>query len=259
MSRRATFASIPISDFIIPKYQRPLRSHWVKSLIKNFDPDKVGFLDVAPQDDKYATMNGQHRLEVLRHVGWQEAPCIVHWGLTEKEQAAFFGGQGDVLSLTRLDLHHADIFADKERAHEIQRIVESAGYIVSTGKGSGRPAHLDAVATVYSIRDRYNAGIASMCLSVSSDAWGLNVEGPSGHVLQMIATFLHRYRNHPYYQRERLVAALSNLGSRELKYEGQRIAGTLKIGYQLGGCIVILREYNKGLRSPRRLPEVLSD
>lgn len=78
---------------IRPSAQRKLQPKWVENHRETFDADEIGHPVVNQAvDGRFYVMDGQHRLELLRAVGWgdQQVQCEVYEGLSLAEEAAKF-------------------------------------------------------------------------------------------------------------------------------------------------------------------------
>lgn len=83
---------VDIEKIIKPDYQRPLKESSVSRIVKNFDHNSVGILTVStsPSCDGLKILDGQHRLEALRRMGYSEALCqVIEFDSEESERNAF--------------------------------------------------------------------------------------------------------------------------------------------------------------------------
>src|SRR5947209_20056743 len=70
-------------------YQRPL-SHFVETIVENFDPALLQTLAVSERRTTYTVIDGQTRLVALRRLGALEVPCLIYTGLTKAQEAMLF-------------------------------------------------------------------------------------------------------------------------------------------------------------------------
>ena len=90
------FVIVPVEDLHIDEsYQRPVQSH-VKTIAQEWDDMKCDPLKINYRADGYLYVwDGQHRLVALRIMGVDYVLCVITVGLTQEQEAALFGCQGN--------------------------------------------------------------------------------------------------------------------------------------------------------------------
>jgi hypothetical protein len=192
--------------------QRELRPSHVNKIIVEFDVEKLGVLTVNYRDGHYYVVDGQHRLEALRSIGWgdQQLECATYAGLSEDQEAELFLQLNAVLAVNtyakyqvgvaagrREDVHIRDILAEHGLKITSDSNTQGAVHCVATLKRLYRatgPANLDrtlaVVHTSYGdlgmkativggigrVLDRYGSDIddASLIQRLSTVPGGLN-------------------------------------------------------------------------------------
>lgn len=132
-------------------YQRPPDERWVRRTVSRFDPLQLKVLLVNDRGDgSYWVFDGQGRMEVLRRVGWKEAPCLVHT-ITRDEEARLFVEQRSMRGLSAYDRFNAQLFRREPDAVALTLAVRAEGFrIVRTPTTSSRAIRaVDALERVY--------------------------------------------------------------------------------------------------------------
>jgi len=100
VERAARLKWCPIAKMrVSPTAQRELKQHRVDHLVANFDLEQIGTPVVSERDGAYYILDGQHRIEALRGIGWgdQQIQCWTYTGLTEEDEAERFLKLNDTL------------------------------------------------------------------------------------------------------------------------------------------------------------------
>ncbi len=90
------FVLVPVEDLRIDEsYQRPVQNH-VRTIAEEWDDMKCDPLKINYREDGYFYVwDGQHRLVALKMMGIDYVLCVITVGLTQKQEAALFGCQGN--------------------------------------------------------------------------------------------------------------------------------------------------------------------
>ena len=90
------FVLVPVEDLHIDEsYQRPVQNH-VRTIAEEWDDMKCDPLKINYREDGYFYVwDGQHRLVALKMMGIDYVLCVITVGLTQKQEAALFGCQGN--------------------------------------------------------------------------------------------------------------------------------------------------------------------
>jgi hypothetical protein len=159
--------------------QRILRPAWCKRRVGLFNPDQLGAICISRREDGTLwIMDGQHRVELVRMVGWgdQKMFCEIFENLTIKEEAALFLARNDKISPRTFDKFVVGITAQEDVPVAIQRIVSSLGLKLAEGNTDA------SISAVSSLRWIYEGGSNSSSkegalalghtLRAILDAWG---------------------------------------------------------------------------------------
>lgn len=87
--REARLRWVPISLMrTSPVAQRELNQSRVDYIAANFDPEDLGTPTVSHRDGHFYVIDGQHRVEALKQIGWgdQQIQCWSYDGLNEEQK-----------------------------------------------------------------------------------------------------------------------------------------------------------------------------
>lgn len=97
---------VPIAEMkVSPKAQREFRKPHAEKFAADFDLEALGFPVVNIRDGHYWIVDGQHRVEALKMMGWadQQIQCECYEGMTEAEEADLFLRRDDRRAITSFD------------------------------------------------------------------------------------------------------------------------------------------------------------
>lgn len=189
---------VRVRDVLIdPSYQRDINPAKVAAIVKNFNPRRLGPIDVSRRDDGHDyAFDGQHRLEVARRLGQEVVPANIHFGLTVEEEAALFDEQTD--NTTPLDIwahHKARLRYGHGAAHAIETTSTRYGYRLTAGNKES-PRTIAALGSLYAIHGWAGTSLLSAVFDVIGSVWRTDTKAVDGLVLKGIATFLLSWPNH---------------------------------------------------------------
>lgn len=172
MVREAHLRWVPIPEMrVSPLAQRELRQPWVDDLVANFDPEEIGNPTVNERDGHYYVIDGQHRIEALKQVGWgdQHVQCWTYRGLSEQEEAERFLKLNNKLTIDAFYKFRIGMTAGREEECEINRVVRSQQLVVSRDR---LPGAISAVGTLRRIYRRDGSKVLARTLRIVRDAYG---------------------------------------------------------------------------------------
>lgn len=91
IEEKTLFEWVNILDTFVANYGRPLSETRVKSILKHFDPLGLGTILLSMRDDnRYAIIDGQHRIAAAMEYGMTSVPSRVYidlsYGLQERNR-----------------------------------------------------------------------------------------------------------------------------------------------------------------------------
>jgi hypothetical protein len=133
--------------------------------------EQVGIPTVNKRSGSFYIIDGQHRVEAMREIGWadQQIQCQVYDGLTESEEAEKFLKLNDVLAVSAFARFRVGVQAGREVECDVDRIVRAAGCVVTQDQTEGA---ISAVGTLIRIYDRGGPRVLARTLRIARDAYG---------------------------------------------------------------------------------------
>jgi hypothetical protein len=154
-------------------YQRDPIPARVKAIADRLDLDALGLFIVSRRSDGMLyVIDGQHRIEALRHYGWQndwKVECRVYEGLTPEQEAELYRQLNNTRPLTSWDFYKAGLVSGDEKCLEIDATVKKCGLAVSKNAGDGKVC---CVSTLRQIHDRYGKDVLRRAIELAVSSWG---------------------------------------------------------------------------------------
>ncbi len=195
---------IAIADMrVSPVAQRDLNQEWVNKIIAEFDLEELGEPTVNLRDGAWYVIDGQHRVEALKGMGWgdQQMQCQAYEGLSEAEEAEKFLKLNNKLTVNALAKFRTGVTAGREEENEISAIVAAEG--LSIGNANS-PGTLRAIGTLRRVYHR-DPETLRRTLRILHESWGdTGLEAP---LIDGVGLVVHRYNG--MLDDARAIAALS--------------------------------------------------
>lgn len=188
IERRGHLQWVTVNDIdVAPMAQRDLRPGWAAQIAADFDPDRLTPPLVSKRDDKFYVIDGQHRVEALRLMGWgdQQIQCWVYDTLSESQEADLFLWHNRRKAVRAFDTFRIGVVAGRAQETDIDRIVRAAGLKIATGEGG-----ISAVAALERVY-RHGPKVLARTLKIVRDAYG--EAGMTAHVIQGVGLVCARY------------------------------------------------------------------
>lgn len=238
-----------------PEAQRSLNAGWVKSHVSEFDPDQLGFVLVNKRAGKYYVIDGQHRIALLRAVGWgdQLLQVEVFEDLSLAEEAALFLERNDRLNIRTFDKFRISVTANDPVACDIDRIVRAQGLAINVEKQDGHIAAVRALEFVYRggglTSRKETPDVLAKTLATIKDSWGKNASGFEGKIIEGIGLAYLRYDGG--IDRKVMAEKLGKASGGPAGIVGRAKALKDMKGRTLSHCVaaVVVDQYNQGRRT----------
>lgn len=191
VERVARLRWVPIAEMTVtPTAQRELRPYRVAHLVSNFDPEQIGNPTVNHRDGAYFILDGHHRVEACKAVGWgdQSLQCWTYEGLSESDEAETFLKLNDKLTVSTFDKFKVGVQAGRVAEGDVDRIVRLHGLHIAHG---GSPGTLGCPGTLLKIYRTCGPGVLSRALNVVLQGFGDT--GLDAYVIEGVALMLARY------------------------------------------------------------------
>jgi hypothetical protein len=156
---------------VSPLAQREINQARVDRIAADFDPEEVGNPTVNLREGHWYVIDGQHRIEAMRQMGWgdQQIQCWTYEGLTEQEEAERFLRLNDTLAVDRFARFKVGVTAGRDEACDIDRTVRAQSLVVSRDH---IPGAVRAVGTLERVYRRSDAVVLGRTLRIIRDAYG---------------------------------------------------------------------------------------
>jgi len=257
MRTGSTYDYLPIQPMKVDhRFQRLLRKVWVKRHVALFDANQIGAIVVSRRKDgSLWIIDGQHRVELLRAVGWgdQSIFCEIFDDITLQEEAALFLARNDKISPRAFDEFRARLTKGDEDALAIQRIVQMLDLKITEGQAEGSVSAVRALEYVYigaRIASKKEGAIAlGKTLRSLITAWGKSASNFNGVVIEGIGRVWLTYGGK--IDERNLVDKLArvNNGATGLQQAGKTWKASVGGDLTKAVAAVVVQRYNRGLRA----------
>lgn len=126
------FVLVPVENLHIDEsYQRTVQNH-VRTIAEEWDDMKCDPLKINYREDgNLYVWDGQHRLVALKIMGIDYVLCVITVGLTQKQEAALFGCQGNGIKKPNpYDIYRANVCSGQEIDSAIKSMCDKYGLSV---------------------------------------------------------------------------------------------------------------------------------
>lgn len=153
---------IPVSLIEIDdSYQRQVNDYIVRSILRNYDNNRVDVKLVNYRPDKnggkFWILDGQHTLTVERELGHETLTCKVFIGLDKKEEARLFSKQNEFRrSISAYNQFKAEVVGQMYPACDIKRMCENYHIKIEQAKGFVPENTITSVRKLYNIVKRHS-------------------------------------------------------------------------------------------------------
>lgn len=193
VEREARLRWVPIEDMrVSPLAQREVNRSRVSKIAAGFDLEQVGTPTVNERQGHFYIIDGQHRVEALKEIGWgdQQIQCWSYAGLSEEEEAEKFLKLNDTLAVNAFAKFRVGVQAGRMEECDIDRIVRAQKLRVSMDSKDGA---ISAVSSLRRVYDQAGPGQLARCLRIVRDAYG--DPGLEASVISGIGLLCARYDN----------------------------------------------------------------
>lgn len=191
VEREARLRWVPIPKMrVSPLAQRELNQARVDRIAADFDLEQIGTPTVNEREAAFFIIDGQHRIEALKQIGWgdQQIQCWTYQGLSEVDEAEKFLKLNDTLTVDAMAKFRVGVQASRAVECDIDRIVRAQNLCVSRDRVPGAVA---AVGTLRRVYARSDPATLARTLRIARDAYG--DPGMEAAVLDGIGHLCARY------------------------------------------------------------------
>ena len=241
---------IALNKIVPAGYQRTTKDAQVNNIITKFNEAKLDALLVSEQvNGTFHVIDGAHRTEALRIMGFTHAMARVLTGLSYEEEAFLFASQNDdVRRLTGLDYYRAGVIAKDDTCLKIEKTLAENGFQVGKGKDF---KNISAVQTLQTIVKDYGDKVLDDTLCLIAGTWSGLPKATSREFLVGIAEFVNRYGMARFSERLKDKYAVICYEYAEAVKNSAFLVNTHNT-IRRNFCRVLVTQYNKGLRSNQK-------
>ena len=253
-----SFEMLPIAKLKYDKrIQRTINMRKVREMAdRGLSVAALGVIIVNLREDgEIYVIDGQHRLELLKRLGHDVAPCMVHYGLSLEQEAKAFVDLSQYNSkLSATQVFHRKLIYNDSDAVKIRNVLNSYGLEVSKGIKGGRGKNtISAISGIEFIFSNGGEYALKKVLNILLNAWGADCRNVFDNmVLRGTHVFLKRYEGQV--ANSDLIAKLSIVPLASLINKARYLI-TLNMSPPLAFARAMLEYYNKGKRT-NKLPDL---
>lgn len=246
-------ALVPLNKIIYEPYCRPFSEARINKMIREgFDRSKLGTPTMSLRlDGWYASVDGRHRADVMRRLGYTAMYCRVYEGQTYEQEALQYDGLNTMNRPIALDRFRARYEAKEPREIHICEILGRYGIHVAMNDSS-HGGGTRAVGALIKLYDEQGPIAFEEVVSILSSTWGIERRAWVAPMIDGMRQFWMRYR--AQVKRARLIDRLKLLTpDRILAQSGFSPVKNATTASLVGR--VLVAQYNSGLRHGSTLPE----
>lgn len=172
VERHAALKWVPIALMRVSNLsQREFKQYRVDHIATHFDLEQIGTPTVNRRGQNFYIIDGQHRIEALRAIGWgdQQIQCWTYTNLTEEQEAEKFLKLNDTLTVNAMDKFRIGVQAGRQVECDIDKIVQAQNLRVSSDKIEGG---ISAIGTLLRVYNREGGPVLARALRIIRDSYG---------------------------------------------------------------------------------------
>lgn len=247
---------VPIDEIDLGLYQRELKPSKVRKMTDYFVPDVMGFPLLSFRNGKYFCMDGQHRIEALKRMGYKEVWCQITTDLLYEEECRRF----NMLNTGRTQLNANQIFhcrvEEKElTAIELVKMFKKYKYTYNKNTSVKDDNVIGAVSKFDKMLKKYGINMVGRVLKVLRGAWLGDKESLTSSIITGLATF---FNERPDVNDDILIDILGHISPNELIASASLFMkfGIMRPGRADSACYHIAKQinelYEEEINKPKR-------
>jgi hypothetical protein len=253
---------LKVDDLTVdPTMNRPIDDKRAGRMASDFDLDALGVVTAARTEEGLnVLLDGQHRCEALRKMGWngEKIPVNVFLGLSREQRARKMMTLNAQVRMNAVDRFIGRIAAKDKVACGVNEVVKANGYVIDRQSRDGVIVAVKALEDIFLGKNQKICGTNTRALHATlhavTEAWGRSVHSVNREVLSGVGQFILRYGDHV--KLDRMIDKLKSVsgGSVGLINRGRGKRELHGGSLASGIAHFITDEYNRGLHGKSRLP-----
>lgn len=231
-------------------YQRELDDRRVQKLVKAFAWSKFGAISLIQNgEDKFSVVDGQHRLEAVRLLGFDRVPAsITTAGQVRTEAEIFLALNRDRKNVTPVERYWAGLAAEDPATVRAKQLLDACGCEVSPAPGVKKPNYTNAISALLRSIDYYGESATQQAIEIIRAAWPEDVNALRGVMIMALAGVLS---NNIGYKRERMEKVLAASSIDAMVTGAEAIRKLSKGSASAALAKAIIEVYNQGYTGAR--------
>ncbi|MCU1493895.1 MAG: hypothetical protein JWO62_1659 [Acidimicrobiaceae bacterium] len=245
---------VAIADMKVnPAAQREFRQSRAEELASDFDLDAIGTIVLNRRDERWYIVDGQHRVEALKLIGYgdQSILCDCFEGLTEQQEADKFLKLNDRLNVPAPERFKVGVTAGRKIPVDVRRVVMGCGLRISSNGDTNSIGATAALESVYSVG---GAAVLARTIAILRDAYGGASAAFSAENLRGIGLLCRRFNGQ--LDDAVLIDRLAKMPGGAVGLRGKVATTARAIGRPKAHCVaaVCVEAVNAG-RGGKKLPD----
>lgn len=194
IQRTAKRTWVKIAELVThPLAQRAINMHWVREQAKSFDIEAIGVPVVCRYQGALYIIDGQHRIGILREVGWgdQQIEVDLYDEMSLDEMAAEFLRRNTKINIRTFDKFRIRITAKDPVASAIMEILQKFALVLEARTAEGAINCVAALEATY--RKPGGDKALQRALGLVIEAWGRASTNFSGAIVEGLGLVFLRY------------------------------------------------------------------
>lgn len=250
--------------------QRTINHARVGKLADEFDPEGLGVITVSRRDDGVdAIVDGQHRWEAAKKVGWKTLQAQVYTELSKQDEAALFRVRNNTRIVNTFDRFRVRVVEGDVAAIDMDRALRLAGWLPNvTRKSAGNAfSAVGALEWVYRGADIAPAPlkgehgyteVIQTVLNTITASWAYDPDGVRADVVRGLGAFFMRHGTTTL-DNQKLVKELSHYPGGPMNFVSQaRMLKTVRTVSMADAVADVLTGLYNKKRTVNRIPEWLA-
>lgn len=213
------FVLVPVENLHIDEsYQRTVQNH-VRTIAEEWDDMKCDPLKINYREDgNLYVWDGQHRLIALKIMGIDYVLCVITIGLTQKQEAALFGCQGNGIKKPNpYDIYKANVCCGEEIDSAIKNMCDKYGLSVDrNSKKSGNLSCLTLAREIFKRGSEERECFEWVLELLYKSKWNELAQSHCHRVINSLYEIRKAFREECEYVQEKLVSYLQEITPDEL-------------------------------------------
>jgi len=247
--KNVTYEMLEVAELKVGEYQRKIDIRKTRAIAAEFDPRRLGVIQVSRRNGNNYVFDGQHRVFVLKLLKIPMVMCEVHHGMSYEDEARLFAEQDE--GTTAVSVHtkfNALVEAGDEKSVELKNIVENSGFTIVGN--SHTDYGISALNTLIKIYNNSGPKRLKTVLHLIGKTWDGSPRSTNSKLLNGVDCFYGHYKE--MFNENTYIKQLRKTLPDEILRDGTADLSTRDTGIKYAKQILL--KYNYGLKEANKLP-----